>query len=75
MYPPTEEFDDVARTLAAHMRQHRAGDAEQAEYIRAEQLVRLRRAGFLDRAEQAVAGIVDQMSIRPNRFTAMPAAS
>ena len=42
------------------MRQHRSGDAEQAEHVGAEQLAGLRGAGLLDRAEQAVAGIVDQ---------------
>jgi hypothetical protein len=42
------------------MRQHRAGDAEQAEHIGAEQLRGLRGAGLLDRAQQAIAGIVDE---------------
>ena len=50
----------MAGALPAHMRQHRAGDAEQAEHIGAEQFCGLRGAGLLDRAEQAVAGIVDQ---------------
>ena len=42
------------------MRQHRAGDAEQAEHVGAEQFCGLRSARLLDRAQQAVAGIVDQ---------------
>jgi hypothetical protein len=54
------------------MRQHRAGDAEQAEHIRAEQLLRLRAAGLLDRAEQAVAGIVDQDIDAAELFNGLP---
>jgi hypothetical protein len=42
------------------VRQHGARDAEQAEHIGAEQTLGLIGTGFLDRAQQAIAGIVDQ---------------
>ena len=50
----------MTRTLPAHVRQHRAGDVEQAEHVGGIELLGLLCARFLDRAQQAVAGIVDQ---------------
>ncbi len=54
------EVDDMAGALAAHVRQHGAGDVQQAEHVGAVDAQRLFGARLLDAAEQTVAGVVDQ---------------
>jgi len=54
------EVEDVAAALGAQRRQHGAGDVDEAEHIGAELRLELLRRAFLKRAEQRIAGIVDQ---------------
>src|SRR5258705_10593162 len=53
------EIDDMARTLPAPVRQDCAGDAQQAEYIGAEQLLGFAGAVFLVLSNQADDYVVD----------------
>ncbi len=50
----------MAAAPLAHGRQHGAGDGVQAEHVGVEQGTHFVRAGFLHRAQQAVAGVVDE---------------
>ncbi|MCY1524804.1 hypothetical protein D9M68_597580 [compost metagenome] len=54
------DVDDAAGALAAHVRQHRAGNVEQAEDVGRVDALDFGGAGFLHRAEDAVAGVVQQ---------------
>lgn len=51
---------DVSVALLAHLGQHGPRDVQEPEHVDAKHTLDLRRARFFDRAEQAVACVVDQ---------------
>lgn len=57
---PTDgrDLDDVTVALLAHDRDDRLGDVERAEQVDVQLCLQLRRSQLLDRAEQAIAGVV-----------------
>ena len=57
--PDGGDLDNVARALRAHDRQRGLGNPKGAEQIGFDLVARFGFAYFLDRAEQAVAGVVD----------------
>jgi menaquinone-dependent protoporphyrinogen IX oxidase len=54
-----ETRTQMARALAAHLRQRRTRDVERAEDVRLEQFAHVVVGELLERAEQPVAGVVD----------------
>jgi len=67
--------DDVARPLGAQVRQNGAHDVQDAEDVRREDGLDLLGRGFLDGAQQPMAGIVDDIVDAPKPARAASTAT